>query len=234
VIKQGQRTMMTLKYAPFPVVSALGGMALGGGCEFVLHSSAVQANIEAYPGLVEVGVGLIPGWGGCKEMLLRHLEGLPQGGAMPAIAKVFETIATAKVAGSADEAKDMKILYNGCRISMNRMRLMADAKQLCQSMAGNYTPPAPPSVSLPGATGKTALLMALDQFAAQGKATPHDVVVCKLLAHVLSGGDTDITETVSEQQILDLEHQAFMELVKTRGTLDRIEHMLTTGKPLRN
>jgi 3-hydroxyacyl-CoA dehydrogenase len=234
VIRQGQRTVMALKYAPFPVVSALGGMALGGGCEFVLHSSAVQANIESYPGLVEVGVGVIPGWGGCKEMLLRNLEGLPQGGAMPAIARVFETIATAKVAGSADEAKDMKILHNGCRISMNRARLLPDAKQLCLSLAESYTPPQPASVSLPGPTGYTALLMALDQFAAQGKATPHDIVVCKQLAHVLTGGDTDMTDTVTEQQLLDLEHAAFMELIHTKDTLARIEHMLETGKPLRN
>jgi len=234
VIRQGQRTTMALKYAPFPVVAALGGMALGGGCEFVLHSDAVQAHIESYPGLVEVGVGVIPGWGGCKEMLLRNLQGLPQGGAMPAIAKVFETIATAKVGGSADEAKDMKILHQGCRISMNRARLLPDAKQLCLMMAENYTPPTPATVSLPGPSAKTALLMAVDQFVAQGKATPHDVVVCKALAEILSGGDTDITDTITEQQILDLEHTAFMELIKTKGTLARIEYMLANGKPLRN
>jgi 3-hydroxyacyl-CoA dehydrogenase len=226
--------MMALKYAPFPVVSALGGMALGGGCEFVLHSDAVQAHIESYPGLVEVGVGVIPGWGGCKEMLLRNLEGLPQGGAMPAIARVFETIATAKVGGSADEAKDMKILHNGCRISMNRARLLPDAKQLCLSLADSYTPPQPGTASLPGPTAYTALMMALDQFAAQGKATTHDVVVSKQLARVLSGGDTDMVDTITEQQILDLEHAAFMELIHTKGTLARIEHMLMTGKPLRN
>jgi 3-hydroxyacyl-CoA dehydrogenase len=167
-------------------------------------------------------------------MLLRHLEGLPQGGAMPAIAKVFETIATAKVGGSADEAKDMKILHNGCRISMNRARLLPDAKQLCLTLAENYAPPQPATLALPGATGETALFMALDQFAATGKATPHDVVVCRKLAHVLSGGDTDITDTLTEQQILDLEHAAFMELIKTKGTLARIEYMLENGKPLRN
>ena len=234
VIRQGQRTMMAIKYAPFPVVSALSGMALGGGCEFVLHSDAVQANIESYTGLVEVGVGVIPGWGGCKEMLLRNLEGLPHGGAMPAIAKVFETIATAKVGGSADDAKEMKILHQGCRISMNRARLLPDAKQLCLNMAENYTTPQPATVSLPGPTAKTALLMGLDQFAAQGKATPHDVVVCKVLANVLSGGDTDVTETITEQQILDLEHAAFMELIHTKPTLARIEYLLENGKPLRN
>ena len=234
VIKQGQRAMMALKYAPFPVVSALSGMALGGGCETILHSGAVQAHIESYPGLVEVGVGVIPGWGGCKEMLIRNLEGLPQGGAMPAIAKVFETIATARVGGSADEAKDMKILDNRSRITMNRSRLLPDAKALCLSLADNYTAPEPVTVHLPGPTAKTALLMALDQFVAAGKATPHDQVVCKQLAEVLSGGDTDITDTITEQQILDLEHKAFMELIRTPGTLARIEYMLANGKPLRN
>jgi 3-hydroxyacyl-CoA dehydrogenase len=234
VIKQGQHATMGLKYAPFPVVAALGGMALGGGCEFVLHSDAVQAHIESYPGLVEVGVGLIPGWGGCKEMLLRHVEGLPQGGAMPAIAKVFETIGMAKVAGSADDAKDMKILNNACHISMNRARLLPDAKTLCLSLAENYTPPEPKTVSLPGPTAKTALLLALDQLVAQGKATPHDVTVSRALAGILSGGDTDITETITEQQLLDLEHAAFMNLVKTKESLARIEFMLENGKPLRN
>jgi 3-hydroxyacyl-CoA dehydrogenase len=234
VIRQGQRTTMALKYAPFPVVGALGGMALGGGCEYILHCDAVQAHIESYPGLVEVGVGVIPGWGGCKEMLLRNLEGLPQGGAMPAIAKVFETIATAKVGGSADEAKDMKILHQGCRISMNRARLLPDAKQLCLMIAENYTPPAPAYVSLPGPTAKTALFMAVDQFVAQGKATPHDVIVSRALANILSGGDTDITEMLTEQNLLDLEHAAFMELIKTKDTLARIEYMLANGKPLRN
>jgi len=234
VIRQGQRAVMALKYAPFPVVSALGGLALGGGCEIVLHSDAVQAHIESYTGLVEVGVGVIPAWGGCTEMLLRHLQGLPQGGAMPAIAKVFEYIATAKVAGSADEAKDMKILHQGCRISMNRVRLLPDAKQLCLSLADSYTPPQPATLSLPGPSAKTALLMALDQFVATGKATPHDVVVCKHLAHVLSGGDTDMTDTLTEQQMLDLEYEAFVDLIKTKGTLARIETMLETGKPLRN
>ncbi len=226
--------MMGLKYSPFPVVAALGGMALGGGCEMVLHSDAVQAYIESYPGLVEVGVGVIPGWGGCKEMLLRHMQGLPQGSAMPAIAKVFEYIGTAKVAGSADDAKDMKILNQGSRITMNRARLLPDAKQLCLLMADNYVAPEPAMLSLPGGAAKAALQMGLDQFVATGKATPHDVVVCTHLASVLSGGDTDIMDTVTEQQLLDLEHEAFMELVRTKGTLDRIEYMLANGKPLRN
>ena len=233
VIRAGQHAMMALKYAPFPVVSSLSGMALGGGCEIVLHSNAVQAHMESYPGLVEVGVGLIPAWGGCKEMLLRHTD--PNSpNAMPAIAKCFEYIATAKVAGSAEEARDMRILQQSDAISMNRVRVLADAKTKCLQLTENYSVPEPAVFKLPGETAKTALFMALDGFVAQGKATPHDVVVCRVLAHVLSGGSTDITEDITEQQLLDLEFEGFMELVKTKGSLDRIEHMLGTGKPLRN
>jgi len=245
VIKGGQHAMMALKYAPFPVVASLSGMALGGGCEMVLHSNAVQAHIECYPGLVEVGVGLIPAWGGCKEMLIRHLgekEGpkgmlgglMATGGAMPAISKVFEMIATAKVAGSAEEAKDFKILREDDGISMNRIRVLADAKARCLKMAENYVTPTPAVLHLPGGTARVALSMAVDGFKAAGKATPHDVVICKRLAYVLSGGDTDISEEITEQQLLDLEFEVFMEMVKHPDTLARIEVMLNTGKPLRN
>lgn len=245
MIKRGQAATMALKYAPFPVVASLSGMALGGGCEMVLHSNAVAAHIESYPGLVEVGVGLIPGWGGCKEMLLRYLgqkevkggmigSMIATGGAMPAISKVFEQIAMAKVAGSAEQAHDMKILHESDRITMNRTRVLADAKARCLEMAKDYKAPAPATLHLPGGTARVALSMAVEGFAKAGKATPHDVVVCKVLARVLSGGDTDMSDALTEQQVLDLEHEAFMELVKTKGTLARIEHMLETGKPLRN
>lgn len=234
VIRQGQRAMMGLKYAPFPVVSALGGMALGGGCEIVLHSDAVQAHVESYPGLVEVGVGVIPGWGGCKEMLLRHLGGSKFGGSMPAITKVFETIALAKVGTSAEEAREMMILNDKSRITMNRARLLADAKELCLNLAKDYKAPEPAMLKLPGKTARMALNMAISGFTAVGKATPHDAVVTKLLAKVLTGGDADVSEPIPEQQLLDLEHEGFMELIKTKATLARIEHMLETGKPLRN
>lgn len=234
VIRAGQHAMMALKHAPFPVVSSLSGMALGGGCEIVLHSNAVQAHMESYPGLVEVGVGLIPAWGGCKELLLRFTDPANPANAMPAIAKVFENIGTAKVAGSAEEAKDMQILRATDRITMNRVRVLADAKTTCIAMAENYTAPEPRTLRLPGETGKVALFMAVDGLAASGKATPHDVVVSRVLAQVLTGGDTDIQDEITEQHLLDLEHEGFMELVKTKGTLARIEHMLGTGKPLRN
>ncbi len=250
VIKGGQNAVMGLKYAPFPVVAAMNGMALGGGCETALHCDAVQAHIESYPGLVEVGVGLIPGWGGCKEMLLRHqaladkvkaevMSGkkpsalMPQG-PMPVVSQSFEKIMLAQVAKSAEEAREMLILNDASRISMNRKRVLPDAKALCLELAEGYVAPEPATIHLAGETAKTALLMAVDGFKEQGKATPHDVTIGQHLAEVLSGGDTTMADEVSEQDLLDLEHDMFMELVKTKPSRDRIQHMLETNKPLRN
>lgn len=235
LVDAGQRTYRALKYAPFPVVAAPTGMALGGGCEILLHSDHVQAHAETYMGLVEVGVGLIPAWGGCTEMLARHAANpkLPKG-PMPAIAATFETISLAKVAKSAAEAKDMLYLRPNDGITMNRDRLLADAKAKALELAANYSPPEKVTYTLPGPTGRTALELFLEGFALQGKATPHDVVVCGKLATILTGGDGDVTKPLSEDDLLALERAAFMELVRTEGTMDRVEHMLTTGKPLRN
>jgi 3-hydroxyacyl-CoA dehydrogenase len=250
MVKLGQNVFMGLKYAPFPSVSALSGMALGGGCELNLHVSAVQAHIESYIGLVEAGIGVVPGWGGCKELLLRHMaaaeasgKAIMKGqkpdpfmaaGPMPAISKTFEYISMAKVAGSAAEAQDMMILNAKSRITMNRRRVLSDAKELCIELGNNYVPPEPKNVRLPGASAYTALMMAVEGFRKNGKATPHDEVVAGSLARVITGGDTDITREVSEQQLLDLEHEVFMYLCKTQATRDRIAHMLGTSKPLRN
>ena len=231
----GQLKYKALKYAPFPVVSAPAGMALGGGCEILLHSDAIQAHAETYAGLVEVGVGLIPGWGGCKEMAARwqSLGKLPRG-PMPAVAKVFEFISTATVAKSAAEAQDMLILRPGDAITMNRTRLLFDAKAKALKLAENYKPPEPPTYVLPGPSGKAALDMAVDGFVRLGKATRHDKVVSGVLAEILTGGDTDPTETLTEDRMLELERIGFMKLIRTPDTLARIEHMLETGKPLRN
>ncbi len=236
VIKQGQNAVMGLKHAPFPVVAALNGMALGGGCETILHCDAVQAHLESYPGLVEVGVGVIPGWGGCKEMLFRHLttKKLGFGGAMPAVKTVFETIALAKVAESAELARDLGILNEKSRISMNRDRLLNDAKELCLQLAVNYAPPAAQTIKLPGKSGRIALDMAVKGLAAMGKVTPHDQVVVGHLTQVLTGGDHSSNHEFTEQDILNLEHDHFMQLVKLKPTLDRIQYMLENNKPLRN
>jgi 3-hydroxyacyl-CoA dehydrogenase len=231
----GQQTYKMLKYAPFPVVAAPAGMALGGGCEIVLHADAVQAHAETYIGLVECGVGLVPGWGGCGEMLARWKAEpkLPRG-PMPASGKVFEGISVADVSKSAHQAMEKKFLRPTDGITMNRDRLLADAKQRALSMVEGYTPPKPPEFVLPGASGRAGLNAAAEGFHRRGIATDHDLVVADALADVLCGGDTDIIDTVTEQQLLDLERRAFMRLARTGPTLARIEHTLETGRPLRN
>jgi 3-hydroxyacyl-CoA dehydrogenase len=235
LIAAGQQTYKALKYAPFPVVSAPAGMALGGGCEILLHSDAVQAHAESYIGLVECGVGVVPGWGGCKEMLSRwSTSGLLPRGPMPAPTKVFETVSTATVSKSAAEAKELLFLRANDGITMNRYRLLADAKALALKLAIDYVPPKPVELKLPGAAGKLAFTMAAEGFHQRGMATDHDMVVAEALAEVLSGGDADLVDVVNEDQLLTLERTAFMRLMKTAGTLARIEHLLVTGKPLRN
>lgn len=236
LIAEGQRVYKALKYAPFPVVGAPSGMALGGGCEILLHCDAIQAHAESYIGLVEVGVGVVPGWGGCKEMLARWIANPKRpGGPMPPVAKVFEMISTAQVSTSAEEAREMLILREGDGITMNRDRLLADAKAKALALlAAGYEPPAEPVFQLPGPSAKAALDLAVAGFRASGAATPHDEVVAGKLACILSGGDTDITDTVSEDELYRFEREAFLELVRHPATLARIEHMLATGKPLRN
>jgi 3-hydroxyacyl-CoA dehydrogenase len=235
LIAAGQQTCKALKYASFPVVAAPAGMALGGGCEIVLHADAAQAHVETYLGLVECGVGLIPGWGGCGEMLARWRSDpkLPRG-PMPAPAKVFEGISTAYVSKSAHQAMKTKFLRPTDGISMNRDRLLADAKHRALSLIEGYTPPKPPEFVLPGASGRAGLNAAAEAFHRRGIATDHDLVVADALADVLCGGDTDVVDTVTEQQILELERRAFMRLVRTGPTRARIGHTLETGKPLRN
>ncbi|MCB1008301.1 MAG: enoyl-CoA hydratase/isomerase family protein, partial [Acidobacteria bacterium] len=235
-IAAGQETFKALKYAPFPTVGAPSGMALGGGCEILLHCSAVQAHAESYIGLVEAGVGVIPGWGGCKEMIGRWCANPRRpGGPMPPVVKVFETISTAKVATSAAEAQELLFLRPTDGITMNRDRLLADAKRKALDLVeSGYLPPEPPEMTLPGPSGRVALDMAVQGFRANGMATPHDAVVAGELARVLTGGDTDPTETVTEDEISRLEREAFLALLRTPPTLARIEHMLETGKPLRN
>jgi 3-hydroxyacyl-CoA dehydrogenase len=234
-IKQGQAAYLGLRYAPFPVVSAPVGMALGGGAEMLLHSDAVQAYAEAYIGLVEVGVGVVPGWGGCTTLLARwqHAKGAPKG-PMPAVAKVFETISTATVAKSAAEAKELLFLRPSDGITMNRYRLLADAKAKALALAADYHAPEPPVFKLPGASGRTALKLATDSFHKRGIATDHDVTVSGHLAQVLTGGDTDYLDVLTEKDVMDLERQAFMTLVRTKESQARIKSIIDTGKPLRN
>lgn len=251
-ISAGQKTFQALKHSPFPVVSAPSGLALGGGCEVLLHSDHIQAHAETYTGLVEVGVGLVPGWGGCKEMILRYREReaaqfkenakhaqstwfSPANAPMDAVRKAFETIGTAKVAKSADEAKSIGYFKDSDGITMNRDRLLYDAKQQALAMTKDYTAPEPvEDIRLPGPTGKMALDLAVNDMHKSGVATKYDVELSGQLATILSGGNTDWTEPVNEKHLLNLELKIFQDLVKSEGTMARIEHMLSTGKPLRN
>ena len=252
LVSGGQKIYKALKYAPFPVVAAPAGMALGGGCEILLHADHVQAHAETYCGLVEVGVGLLPGWGGCKEMLLRYQEEereqydkktggrkmwfSPKNTPMGATRKAFETIALARVAKSAQEAKEIRYLKKTDGITMNRDRLLFDAKKKALEMAKDYTAPVPVTeIRLPGPPGKMALDLAVADMRKNGKATPYDVVVSGAVARVLSGGDkADWTKPVGEDDLYRLEREEFMKLIHNNGTIDRIEHMLEKGKPLRN
>ncbi len=235
MVRRGQDTYKALKFAPFPVVSAPSGLALGGACELLLHSDGVQAHAETYTGLVEVGVGIIPGWGGCKELLCRWAlaKNGPQG-PMPPVSKTFELIGLAQVAKSAAEAREMKILRSSDGISMNRDRVLADAKAKALELADGYKAPELVEITLPGESGRVALDLAVAGFKKSGKATAHDVVVSAALSEVLSGGETDMTATVSEDDLLALERKAFHSLCRHPDTIKRVNHMLKTGKPLRN
>lgn len=245
-VDRGQEVFTKLKFAGFPVVSAPSGMALGGGCEILLNADAVQAHAETYCGLVEVGVGVIPGWGGCKEMILRFQEReaanhndiwfSPKTTPMGAVRKAFETIGLASVAKSAQEARSIGYFRETDGITMNRDRLLYDAKQKALSLVDGYEAPEKrEDIRLPGPSGKMALNLAVADFEKNGKATPYDVVVSDHLAEVLSGGaGADWTRPVTEDQLLRLERDQFMSLLHNQGTLERIEHMLDTGKPLRN
>jgi 3-hydroxyacyl-CoA dehydrogenase len=235
-VGDGQATYAALQRAPFPVVSAPAGLALGGGTEILLHSDVVQASAESYLGLVEAGVGIVPGWGGCKEMVLRHVPPV-QGDAakaMAAVGQVFQLIATAKTSTSAADARSLGFLRAGDGITMNRERLLADAKARALALVPGYAPPAPRSVTLPGPRGKGMMMASVKAMVEAGKATPHDVVVAGHLASVVSGGDTDGSAPLDDAALFALERLHFMQLAHTSGTLARVEHMLATGQPLRN
>lgn len=235
-IDQGHSTFKALKYAPFPVVGAPSGLAFGGGCEMLLHCDAIQAHAELTIGLVETRIGVVPGWGGCKEMLVRAYAARDEvrGPVAPAIA-AFNLIAPAKVSGSAFEARKLGFLRATDGITMNRDRLLADAKAKALSLCEGYVPPEPPVVALPGPSGEAAILNILEGEALAGRATAHDLVVGKALATVLTGGPSaDPLRPLSENDIIALERQAFISLFAEPATIARVQHMLATGKPLRN
>ncbi|MGO3742504.1 FAD-dependent oxidoreductase [Kerstersia sp.] len=232
----GHDTFQAVKYAPFPVVGAAAGLALGGGCEILLHCDAIQAHAELSMGLVETRIGVIPGWGGCKEMLLRMQTApqAPRGPVAPAMA-AFELIAAAKVSASAFDARRLGFLRPGDGISMNRNRLLADAKNKALALAPGYQPPEAASLGAAGAAGLAALRNQIIADVQAGRASEHDGVVNTALAGILSGGSAaDPLLPLTEDILLQLERTAFLELLSTPASQARIRHMLDTGKPLRN
>lgn len=236
MIFHGQSVFNALRNAPFPVVGAPNGMALGGGCEILLHCNALQASSETYMGLVESGVGLIPAWGGCARFLERA-QNAPDGhgGSVPPVRLAFQTIMMPQfsISTSAQDARLKLWLNPDDGITMNPDRILADAKQRALKMAENFMPPKPIQYRLPGPSGKSALNMAIDDFYNKGEATYHDVVVADALSVVLSGGITDSASLVNDVDILRLERENFLSLLKTAQTKKRIAHTLKTGKPLR-
>ena len=235
MVRAFQGATMALKHADVPVVVAPAGLALGGGCEVVLHAARVQAAAESYIGLVEAGVGLIPAGGGTKELLARAMEALPSGDPLPAVQRVFETIGFARVSTSGPEAMRIGYLREGDEITMNRDRLLADAKAQALAMAPDYRPAQPRQAIRVGGEGVfAALKLGVHLAWRAGRISDHDAVIGRKLAWILAGGNLAHPGTLTEQQLLDLEREAFLSLCGERKTMERIAHTLKTGKPLRN
>ena len=235
MVRAFQGATMALKYADVPVVVAPAGMTLGGGCELALHAARVQAAAESYIGLVEVGVGLIPAGGGTKEMLVRAMDALPAGDPLPAVQRVFETIAFARVSASGPDAIRIGYLREGDDITMNRDRLLAEAKAQALSMTSGYRPAQPrQSIRVGGEGLLAALKLGVHLAWRAGRISDHDAVIGRKLAWILAGGHLPHPSTLTEQQLLDLEREAFLSLCGERKTMERIGQTLKTGKPLRN
>jgi len=245
-VKQFQNINLAIKYAPKPVVVAPQGMALGGGCEVSLHGAKIQAAAEAYLGLVEAGVGLIPGGGGSKEMLIRaneHAAGGEDLDLFHALKPVFETIAMAKVGTSAEECRELGYLRREDGVSMNRDRLVADAKETALALVrGGYKPLAASwqegaqttQIKVLGEQFLAAAKLAIHMMLRGGYASEYDAHIGRKLANILAGGPLTAPQMVSEQYVLDLEREAFVSLCGEKKTQERIAHTLKTGKPLRN
>ena len=245
-VKQFQNINLAVKYAPKPVVAAPQGLALGGGCEISLHAAKTHAAAEAYIGLVETGVGLIPGGGGTKEMLIRGNERAGSGEDLDffhALRPIFENIAMAKVGTSAEEGRELGYLRREDAVSLNRDRVVADAKQTALGLARSGWKPAAASwqegaqttqIKVLGESFLSAAKMAIHLMVRGGYASDYDAHVARKLANILAGGALTSPQTVSEQYVLDLEREAFVSLCGERKTQERIAHTLKTGKPLRN
>ncbi len=238
MVRQFQGAMMALKYMDKPVVAAPYGLTLGGGVEACVPADHVQAAAETYMGLVEVGVGIIPGGGGNKEMLIRHLDGLKPDDKVdiqPLIQRAFETIGMAKVSTSAQEAKDLRYLRESDGITMNKDYLLHDAKQAAIALAdAGYRTPASKKIQVLGEPGFANLKFGAYSMRVGGMISEHDEKIARKLAYVLTGGDIPANSLVSEQYLLDIEREAFLSLCGEPKTQQRMMYMLQNGKPLRN
>jgi 3-hydroxyacyl-CoA dehydrogenase len=238
MVRAFQQAVMGLRYADVPVVVAPAGLTLGGGCEIALHADRVQAAAESYIGLVEVGVGLIPAGGGTKEMIARAAESMAPGSTdfLPAIQRAFETIAFAKTSASGPDAQRLGYLRPVDGFTMNRERLLADAKRRAlQRVAEGYQPPVVRQAIPVGGDGVSApLKLAVHLALRAARISEHDASIGRRLATIMGGGALPHASTVSEQHLLDLEREAFLGLLAERRTQERIQHTLKTGKPLRN
>jgi len=240
-----QQAHQLLKYSPIPIVAAPAGRALGGGCEIIMHTNHARAYAESYIGLVEVGVGLVPAGGGCKEMLLRQGASLESqlarktGGPFTPARRSFEIIATTTVATSAVEAQELRFLRKTDAITVNRDLLLRDAKadalRLAEAReAGQWQPPTAPMLLLPGPGARLVLEQQVEGMLLTGAISEHDAVVGRHLARVLTGGECSPVTPITEQQVLDLEREAFLSLCGMEKTQERMQAILMTGKPLRN
>ncbi|MBI5500931.1 MAG: enoyl-CoA hydratase/isomerase family protein [Deltaproteobacteria bacterium] len=240
VVKKFQDVCMRLKYSPKPVVAAPFAMTLGGGAEISMGADRIVAHADLFMGLVEVGVGLIPGGGGHKELLIRNLEGIPESAAAsinltPFLQNAFECIGMAKVSMSAHEAAASRFLRASDKILPNKEHLLGTAKRTAQAMwLEGYVPPQPRKLRLPGDAGFATFRMVIDSMCKQHQITEHEQVMAGKIAYVLTGGRTSQAVPVSEQYLLDLEREAFCFLLGTPKTQERIQHFLMKGKPLRN
>jgi 3-hydroxyacyl-CoA dehydrogenase len=240
-----QQAHQLLKYSPIPIVAAPSGRALGGGCEIVMHTNHVRAHAESYIGLVEVGVGLVPAGGGCKELLVRlgatveDQMARKTGGPFTPSRRAFETIAVASVSTSAAEAQELRFLRKSDAVTVNRDLLLRDAKadalRLAEAHeAGTWHPAQPPMLLLPGPGARMVLKQQIEGMLLTGKVSEHDAVVGNHLARVLTGGECSPVTPVTEQYVLDLEREAFLSLAGMEKSQDRMQAILMTGKPLRN
>jgi 3-hydroxyacyl-CoA dehydrogenase len=235
-----QNANMRMKYLSKPVVSAPAGLALGGGCEIAMHAAKCQPCGETYIGLVEVGVGVIPAGGGCKELMVRMTEGLPDGAIDAGMnlqqlyAKAFENIAMAKVATSAVEGMELGYIRKTENISLGRDQQLWDAKQVVLGLAKFYRKPKPALIPVMGENFRGMADAVLYNMRHGNFATDYDLHVARKVAHILSGGDCAEGTLVTEEEILALEREAFLSLCGEKRTQDRIMYLLNTGKPLRN